>query len=256
MEDFSHLVSLRALIDRARDHITSDDLPSLVMSDPGSADYEAAYRRVLAGGVRALLATDEHGPLLRCFDITENLLLSHDDAGLSPTHRWFSVLCAGIELLGWDGFEGPRWTKLSGSLRHLLVDSYALHDLGEPNAPLDLLPGLCCDLRSTSHARERVAVVLAELLVATHGSVDIAEVCRELARAHDELQAWNPWHCSDPSFVWGALDLSRKELRTWRELVAAYVPLEPEIAREIRARLLDGTMPLDRRRSRGSGRRM
>ena len=43
------------------------------MSDPGSADDVAAYQRVLTGGVLALLEGDEHAPLIRSFDITENL---------------------------------------------------------------------------------------------------------------------------------------------------------------------------------------
>ena len=103
MDDFTQVGALRALIDRARSRLSPGDLPGLVMGDPGSGGYVAAYERVLRGGVPALVAGDDHGRLLSSFDITENLLLSHAEAGRSVTHRWFSVLTAGIELLGWDG---------------------------------------------------------------------------------------------------------------------------------------------------------
>ncbi len=246
MDDFTQLDALRALLDRARDHLTTNDLPGLVMSDPGSSDYVAAYRRVLTGGVPALLAGDEHAPLVRSFDITENLLLSHHDAGRSSTHRWFSVLTATIELLGWDGFEGLRWTKPSASIRHLLVDAYALHETGDRDAPLDLLPPLCHELRRSSQQRhQHVALLLAELLVAAHGSTDVEQGCRELARYHEESQIYcdergepNAWFCSSSTFVWGVMDLSRKELRTWLELVETYFPREPELASDTGARLL------------------
>jgi len=246
MDDFTQLDTLRALVDRARMHLTANDLPDLVMSDPGSASYVAAYQRVLTGGVPALLAVDEHTPLIRSFDITENLLLSHNDAGRSSTHRWFSVLAACIELLGWDGFEGLRWTKPSGSIRHLLVDAYALHETGDRDAPLDLLPALCQELRRSSQQRhQHVALLLAELLVAAHGSTDVEQACRELALYHEESQLYcdehgelNAWFCSSSTFVWGVIDPSRKELRTWLELVEAYFPREPELAGATRGRLL------------------
>jgi hypothetical protein len=246
MDDFTQLDTLRALVDRARNHLSTDDLPGLVMSDPGSADYVAAYRRVLTGGAPALLSGDEHAPLMRSFDITENLLLSHAEAGRSPTHRWFSVLTASIELLGWNGFEGPRWSKPSGSIRHLLVDSYALHDTGDRDAPLDLLPALCQELRGASQQQhQHVALLLAELLVAAHGSTDVEQACRELTRYHEQSQIWcddngdpNPWFSSNPAFVWGVMDLSRKELRTWLELVETHFPREPELVNDTRQRLL------------------
>lgn len=246
MEDFTQLDTLRALLDRARGQLSADDLPGLVMSDPGSGAYVAAYRRVLSGGVPALVSRHEQGPLMRSFDITENLLLSHTDAGRSPTHRWFSVLTAGIELLGWDGFEGPGWTRPSGSIRHLLVDSYALGEAGDRGAPLDLLPALCRELRAASQQRhQHVAMLLAEILVAAHGSTDVEQACRELARYHEESQIWcddegepNRWFTSNPAFVWGVMELSRRELRTWLELVETHFPREPELVNDTRQRLL------------------
>ena len=41
-----------------------------------------------------------------------------------------------------------------------------------------------------------------------------------------------------PLFVWGAI-VSRRELPRWLELVNAYFPASPELARETRERLLD-----------------
>lgn len=246
MDDFTQLDTLRALLDRARGHLSTDDLPGLIMSDPGSGAYVAAYQRVLTGGVPALLSADEHGPLLHSFDITENLLLSHADAGRSSIHRWFSVLTASIELLGWNGFEGPRWTTPFGSIRHLLVDSYALHDTGARDAPLDLLPTLCRELRGATQQRhQHVALLLAELLVGAHGSTDVEQSCRELTRYHEQSQIWcdengdpNPWFSSNPTFVWGVMNLGRRELRTWLELVENHFPREPALANGTRQRLL------------------
>ena len=167
MGDLTHLASVRAVLDRARGCIAGEDLPGLVMSDPGSADYVTAYERVLAGGVPALLEDHDGGRLLESFDITENLLLSHDDADRSPCHRWFSVLTASIELLAWNGFSGPRDIPLSKTLCNLLLDSFALHAAEDPQAPLDLLPLVCKELQRVCGNRHVHALaLLGELLVA------------------------------------------------------------------------------------------
>src|SRR4051812_49030624 len=101
MRALTSLTSVRATFDRARERIPSPELPRLVMVDPGHGGYIAAYERVVAGGVPALLETLGDGlPLIGSFEITENLLLSHHRADRSVVHRWFSVLTACIELLG------------------------------------------------------------------------------------------------------------------------------------------------------------
>jgi hypothetical protein len=55
MDDFTELAAVKTVLDRARGCIAPADLPGLVMSDPGSGGYVAAYERVLADGVPALL---------------------------------------------------------------------------------------------------------------------------------------------------------------------------------------------------------
>src|ERR1041384_8048463 len=113
----------RAVLDRARKHVPRAALPDLIMSDPGSGGYIAAYTRVLAGGAAALFEEYERGtPLIQSFDITETLLLSHSDAGQSMPHRWFSVLTACIELLGAAVY---RDVPLANTLAGLLTDFFA-----------------------------------------------------------------------------------------------------------------------------------
>lgn len=246
MDDFTQLHSLHALIDRARHQLSSESLSSMVMNDPGTGGYVSAYELVLKDGVPALLSEDGRGPLMRSFDITENLYMSHGAAEESLCHRWFSVLTAGIELLRWEGVEDFGDPRPTASLRHLLVDGYALDKAGELAAPLDILPKLFQDVRAASLERhEHVAMLLAELLVAAKGSVDVEQGCRQLAQYHQEFQLWadeqgepNRWYCSHPAFVWGAMKLNTNERRIWLELIEAHFPREPQLARDTRERLL------------------
>jgi hypothetical protein len=243
VSDFAQLASLEAVIDRARRCLSRADLPYLVMSDPGSGGYIEAYGEVLSRGVPALLEEHEGLRRLRGFDITENLLLAHSDASRSRRHRWFSILAAGIELLGWDGWEDPSPTS---SLRHLLTDSFALRDDHDARAPLELLPALCRELQQACGDRhERVAALLSELLVGGMSAVEMEAKCQELSQCHEEFQPWgddegnpNPWYVERPAFLWGAMVQRRAELRGWLALVKAHFPSSPALARETRERLL------------------
>ncbi len=254
MDDLSQLAAVAAVLDRARGCITSADLPHLVMNDPGSAGYVAAYERVLTGGVPALLEAHDGLPLFEGFDITENLLLSHSDASRSPSHRWFSILTACIELLAENRPSGLRDAPLSQTLCNLLVDSFALHAAKDSRAPLDLLPRLCNELQRASEDRHvYVLALLCELLVASLNEAEVEAKCRALDQCHDEFQipydedgVQNPWFVARPEFVWGAalncpFSRSRrppKELSVWLELVKAHFPSSPELARKTAERLL------------------
>lgn len=252
MDDFTRLATVHRLLDRARSCIAVEDLPGLVMSDPGSGDYVAAYERVLAGGVPALLEVHDGVRLFQSFDITENLLLSHSDASHSVCHRWFSVLTAGIEILAWNGLSGLRDRPLSQSLFHLMTDSFALRAAEDPRAPLDLLPAVFEELGRASPDRHLHAfALLCELLVAGLGEAEVAEKCQALTRFHDEFQEWyaadgseNAWFVERSEFIWGALlnhpagGFRPRELRGWLELVKAHFPTSPELARTTAERLL------------------
>lgn len=272
MDDFTQLAAVGAMLDRARGCLSRKDLPALVMSDPGSADYVAAYERVLTRGVPALLEVHGGLRLLESFDITENLLLSHTDAGRSPLHRWFSVLTACIELLAWNGLSGLRDTPLSQTLCNLLTDCFALHAAKDSRAPLDLLPLVCKELQSASGNRHvYVLALLCELLVARLSETETEAKCRELKQCHDDSQVpydedgvQNPWFVERPEFVWGAAlkcsfspsSRPRKELFTWLELVRAHFPSSPDLARETSERLLrDGEEWRRSPRRRGGGTR-
>lgn len=94
------MIATLALLDRARSKVPIDALPELVMSDPGFWDYIAVYTAIIQD--RAILDTsNENGfPFLNSFDVTECLLLSHNQAHQSEIHRWFSILTSCLELLG------------------------------------------------------------------------------------------------------------------------------------------------------------
>jgi hypothetical protein len=253
MQDFTELASVRAVLDRARGCITREDLWGLVMSDPGSGAYVAAYERVLAGGAPALLEDHDGTRLFESFDIKENLLLSHSDASRSLCHRWFSVLTACIELLGWDGDDGLNGAQPSQTLCNLLTDSFALHAANDALAPLDLLPRLFKELEQTFENRhDYVLALLCELLVAKMGDADVEAKCHELNLCHDEFQEWcdedgveNLWFTKRPEFIWGAVlrgswggAPASKDLRKWLELAKAHFPTSPELARATAERLL------------------
>lgn len=246
MGDYTLLPAVGALIDRARSCLAKEDLRYLVMSDPGSPAYVAAYARVLAGGVPALLGKEDGRPLYASFEITECLLLSHTHAGQDAQHRWFSILTAGIELLGWDGHWELRGMSPAKSLRNLLTDSYALRESGDARAPLDVLPALCRELQAAGENRhEHVAALLSELLVGALDEAAIEAKCRELLRRHEEFQEWgdaegeeNRWRARRPELLWGVMVESRAELSSWIALVDAYFPSSPPVAAEVRERLL------------------
>ncbi len=139
------------------------------MSDPGSAEYVAAYERVLAGGAPELLR--DGGILLNSFEIAENL----------------SILTACIELLSWDGREALRGRSASESLCNLATDSLALLDAGDTRTPFELLPPLCREIQQRSANRHlRAVALLCELLVGDLNDADMETACRDLNRYHDE----------------------------------------------------------------------
>jgi hypothetical protein len=250
--------STEALLDRARMHIAAAALPGLVMNDPGTAGYVAAYTRVLQDGVEALFEDADDGlPLLGTFDITENLYSSHAAAHESSTHRWFSVLTAAIALLGASDY---RYAPFSETLATLLRDSFALQAAEQAGAPVDLLPSLCRELRESSYdPRERALALVGELLTARMTDVEAEAACHELHALHDSFQTWfrddgevNAFYAERPEFIWGAA-ASRSELPAWLDLVEGRFPSSPRIAGETRQKLLEAGEALlgSRRASRG-----
>lgn len=204
------LAAVRAVFDRAGERIPTSALPLLVMNDPGHAAYVAAYERVLSGGVPALFEEVADGsPLIGSFDITENLLLSHTRAGESAIHRWFSLMTACIELLGASAY---RFAPFATTLATLLVDSFALADADVAEAPLDLLPRVCRELKaSASTPHERWLALLGELFTATLSDAETDLVCHELSALHEKAQLWyapdgsqNHFYAARSEFVWGA----------------------------------------------------
>lgn len=221
------------------------------MGDPGTGDYIAAYERVLDKGVAALLEEQGDGlPLLRSFDITENLLLAHSCAGESAVHRWFSVMASCIELLG---ASEVTYAPFSRSLVLLLVDTFALNDAKVEGAPLDLMPRACGELKaSASEPHEAMLALVGELCTASWTEAETEAACRELRALHDASQEWvapsgeqNPFFSARPELVWGAVaessglrDLCRDVLPLWLDVIRRSFPTRPEVANETRERLL------------------
>lgn len=254
----SKLPAVCAVLGRARAHIPRSELGRLVMGDPGTGDYIAAYERVLDGGVPALLEEQGDGlPLLRSFDITENLLLAHSCAGESVVHRWFSVMAACIELLG---ASEVTYAPFSRSLVMLLVDAFALNEAKVEGAPLDLMPAACRELKaSASDPHEAMLALVGELCTAAWTEAETEAACRELRALHDASQEWytpsgeqNPSFSARPELVWGGVVGSaslrkscRRELALWLDVVRRSFPTRPELANETRERLLrDGEILL------------
>lgn len=183
----SKLPAVSAVLDRARSRIPRAELRNLVMGDPGTGDYVAAYGRVLDGGVGALLEEQRDGvPLIHSFDITENLLLAHSCAGESVHHRWFSVMAACIELLG---AADVTYAPFSQSLAGLLVDTFALNDARAEGAPLDLMPLACRELKTSASApSEAMLALVGELCTALRTEAETEATCRELSALHDTSQ--------------------------------------------------------------------
>ncbi len=262
----SKLPAVSAVLDRARSRIPRAELRNLVMGDPGTGDYVAAYGRVLDGGVGALLEEQRDGvPLIHSFDITENLLLAHSCAGESVHHRWFSVMAACIELLG---AADVTYAPFSQSLAGLLVDTFALNDARAEGAPLDLMPLACRELKTSASApSEAMLALVGELCTALRTEAETEATCRELSALHDTSQAWyapsgepNLFYSPRPEFVWGPVVgnlreywFSRGGLPLWLDVVRRRFPTQPELANETRERLLrdgEALLKLPRRQRR------
>lgn len=235
--------SLSELFDRARSHVTAEDLPPLLMNDPGHAEYVNAYTRVLKQGLTALLEDTGRGvPLLASFAITENLVLSHARATQSIIHRWFSILTACIELLGASTYTHA---PLARTLATLLADTFALLADDVSDAPLDLVRAVSRDLKDAAkNPHERVLAILSELVASSTTETSVEAACRELSAHHEAFQNFyladgseNPFYAPRGEFIWGAV-VHRDELASWLALVEEHFPRAPQLANETRSRLL------------------
>ncbi len=252
MLDFTEIESIRAVLNRAREHLRPADLCNLVMSDPGGAGYVAAFSAVLREGSDALCDGYEGRRLIDSFDIGENLLLSHHDSARSTSHRWFSVLTSSIELLGWDGYDGVRGFQPAQSLCQLWVDSRALVDQGQ-DAPVDLFPSLATELQTVfTNPHHQALALLWELLVSPLDATTVEAKCLQLQQYHEDFQAWddekgnvNPWFVRRADFVWSAIlqgsyggTPSRRDVRLWGELVKTSFPSASPLAKATRQKLV------------------
>ena len=223
--------TLVIISDRARQNIPIVALPTLVMDDPGGPAYTAAYKQILLRGSPAILE------LGRTFDVTESFLLSHNDAERSLVHRWFSVLTSCIELMTHDEISRP--------LAALLDDSFALEQARVEDAPVDLLPAACRELREqASDPRVRSLALLAEVLAGRWSEREAEALCRELIVLDELCQRYylddgglNPYYARSPALVWGGA-VDRRVLPLWLSLTRDRFPASPPPVAEIRERLL------------------
>lgn len=236
--------ALHALFERARAAVPLDALPSLVMNDPGTADYVHAYARVLRGGAPALSERDREGALrLTSFAVTENLYLSHACAARSETHRWFSLLAGCVELLG---AGAARDVSFAASLATVLVDGFALREVYGRDGVVPLVAALCDEERGHRvDPRERALATVGALLCATPSAEALDDACRALTDLHEHTRRWylddgteNPCFSRGEGLL-GAVAPGRAERRAWAGLIERWFPTSTEAARATRERLLD-----------------
>ncbi len=134
----ARFVASRELLARARDRLTPADVASCAPNDPGYPEYVAAFEAILLRGEAALS---------REFAVTETIALtrwSHAKAAADPAQfRWFRILTCAADIL-LDHSEWPHY-----GLAALLVDSFALTEVGDGAAPTDLLSAVARRSRPT-----------------------------------------------------------------------------------------------------------
>ena len=193
----------------------------------------------------------------RKFGVTETIALTRwRDApnAVDPARfRWFRVLTCAAEIL-LDDSEHPHY-----GLAALLVDSFALAEGGDDEAPTDLLSAVAREIAAHPLRSFRLDApafcVLAELLLAGVDQLDhagIEALCATLEARHlrwGELTApdWaDPRHPEKSLWqlsVWNQLH------PVWLDLVAARFPVEPPVAGAMKQRLLsDGARWMGGRR--------
>lgn len=233
----ARFVASRALLERARGHVSAEDVARWAPSDPGYPEYVAAFQAILRRGEAAL-----H----RGFSVTETIALTrwHDaEATPDPTRfRWFRVLTGAVEVLLGDS-DAPHY-----ALARLLADSFALRDGGDPAAPVDLLAAVAREVSAHPYRspEEQGFCLLAELLLAEVEQLapaGIEALCADLDAA--ERLAWES-RCASPGrpprgerSLWRLTHFDQLH-SVWLELVEARFPVEPAAAAAMKQHLLAG----------------
>ena len=217
----------RELLDRARGHMAARNLQRFVPNDPGGLGYAAAFDAIVADGSDALERPHDGQPLYRSFDFVETVNLTRWTPARNIEERWFRVLCCAAHLAARP--LGEEAIPLNYSLVTLLVDSIELVAVGQRDAPLDLIDGVCAEMRASIEAgdgdpfareADDAFCVLAQLLLP---GTDGRRLCVELAAIDERAH-----HAPRAEFVWG-LTVFDQLHPDWLALVQERMPasLEP-----------------------------
>ncbi len=233
----TRFVASRELLARARCRVTRADVARYAPNDPGYPEYVEAFEAIVRRGEKALR---------RGFAVTETIGLTRWSDAPSEADaarfRWFRILTCAVEIL-LDDSEAPHY-----GLAALLVDSFALAETGDGEAPLDLLSTVAREIAAMPlqylRPDEHAFCVLAELLLAEVDGLDhagIEALCAALALRFEKWwefrgAAWaDEWHPEKSLWqitVWNQLH------PVWLDLVEARFPVEPPVAAALKERLL------------------
>ncbi|MCA9712985.1 MAG: hypothetical protein KDK70_44580, partial [Myxococcales bacterium] len=167
-------------------------------------------------------------------------------SGLADTRRfrWFRVLTSATETLMAES-DCPNY-----GIATLLVDAFALAELGDGAAPVDLLSEVCREIAAHPHlavtSQEVPFCLLGQLLLASVDRLEDAAIeglCAELEerhRRHDEWWEDEYGEAADlprsHAFLWGITYFDQLH-PVWLDLVEARFPTEPPAAAALRRRL-------------------
>lgn len=237
----TRFVAARELLIRCRSRVTADDVKRHAPNDPGYPGYVAAFENILSRGEEGLSGELD-------FDVVETVSLTRWT--LAPTgrdsaqFRWFRVLTSATEILI-DQSDTPHY-----GLAALLVDSFALEQVGDDLAPTDLLSSVCREIDASPRRlreRERVFCVLGELLLASSDRLNesaIEALCIELEARDRRYHEW--WRCEgahwaaqpgSDELLW-SLTVHDQLHPVWLDLVEAHFPVAPQSAAMMKHRLL------------------
>lgn len=233
----ARFVASRELVARARGRVTPVDVARYAPNDPGYPGYVAAFEAILRRGEAALS---------REFAVTETIGLtrwSDAPAEADPARfRWFRILTCAAEVL-LDDSECPHY-----GLAALLVDSFALAEAGDDDAPIDLLSAVASEIAAHPHRYfrpgEHAFCVLAELLLSGVDRLDhtaIEALCAALEARYLRWWEFKDALRVDPSprekSLW-SLTVYNQLHPVWLDLVAKRFPVEPPLAAAMKQQLL------------------
>lgn len=224
----AELPATRTLLNRARQHVGERDLGRLVPNDPGTPEYMKAITSVLQYGESEIDCD--------FFAITETINQTRWSSRQDPVALWFRLLTSSVEILLEK--EDP-WSEYRLTLTLLLHDALALEEMGDNDAPVDLLPRVVDEIEILGEPPVRPYAILSKMLLGLTTPSENDRLCEQLDEAIVECLATYGADRPKKDYLW-SLSVNSRMVRLWEGLIRDRFPESSPLARSTKQRLLSG----------------